>query len=1150
MKSFYSILLFLGLPLWLSAQTTGQNYIIATIPFQPVTDPTALVDANSNPNSNSTIQYFDGLGRPVETVQKALSSKDGTTWVDLVNMTQYDAFGREYKHLLPAPATGNTGAFVDSTGFAGLSSTQYAGEKPYSTTEFEPSPLNRVTGQYGAGKDWYDASKKVNTAYQANDANEVVYFSVENDQLKRNGNYDSGTLYKTVVTDEDGKPSTEYKDKQGQVVLKRSEEGGQHVDTYFVYNDLGKLSYVIPPKAVDEMTSDLGDDNAIIKQYCYLYKYDERGNNIQKRLPGCDYIYMVYDKAYRLVLSQDGNQRTKKQQDKKQWTATKYDALGRVIFTGTTYVDSTKTVQSLNTDYSTQLITENYTVGTGYSNQFFADASPLTINYYDGYDFINLLSVDADKSTLPFVALDGYDSQFSSAKGLLTGNRIYHLDDPAKFEATALYYDKYGRVVQSRASNHLGGYDLVYNALDFLSKPTKTYKTHGINGTTASITELYAYTYDKAQRLTVTMYSLNGGSSVILASNTYDELGRLVTKKRHTSADTETYAYNIRNWFTTINSGGFTESLYYNANPLNSNACFNGNISYSTWTYNGATKGYLYDYDGLNRLLSASFKEESSGLGDDSFNENFTYDKMGNILTLKRKKNYIPIDDLVFHYSNNEKSNQLQYVDDGGITQGQYLIKEYQNKSNTQAEFEYDANGNMKKDLDRDIATIQYNMLNLPDVVQFKNGNQIKNSYNAGGQKLGTEYFTWRPGANAPVVNIGDVLSISYSQGAIDQNGTAYIGNIEYNTQNGNSSLTALNRIHNTEGYVENISSPNYYYYRKDHLGNNREVWLANTNSTVQKTQYYPSGLPWATTWDDNLSTQPYKYNAKEFVEMHGYDTYDYGWRGYYPALGSFTTVDPLAEKYPNISSYVYCVNNPVKYIDPDGRDWFQNEKTGSVYYNTKMRKDDIGKGGMKGDGWKWMGANEMFNTDGAQCGKSDLSLVAKNGGKIAGDNYDVNGNPTTLSGEMMLNGGGSAEKFMSNLGYQKQPIEVVEYTKENTIRSYGPGAKGINWTYGDKIQINEKFQYLPDDYEEITRSNMGPFLFTYNPITGSERVERKNVKYSDNVFLQSAQGIVDFISAMNGTHKDFNKSQVYDFYKPYTGGVNLLNKYLKNGKK
>jgi len=482
-----------------------------------------------------------------------------------------------------------------------------------------------------------------------------------------------------------------------------------------------------------------------------------------------------------------------------------------------------------------------------------------------------------------------------------------------------MYYDKYGRVVQTRATNHLGGYDLVYNELKFTGAPIRNLKTHSINGTTPSITELYTYDYNKAQQPTTTTYSLNGGSAITFASNSYDELGRLTSKTRHSNTDTESYAYNIRNWLTNITSGSFQENLYYNTNPLSSNVTFNGNISYSTWTYNGAAKGYLYSYDGLNRLLSSSFKQGSSGLGDGSFDETFTYDKMGNILTLARKKNNTLIDDLAYHYSNNEKSNQLQYVNDGGITQNQYLVKEYQNKSDTLVEFAYDANGNMIKDLDREIYTIKYNVLNLPDVVQFKNGNQIKNTYNAGGQKLGTEYFTWLPGANAPVVNTGDVLNLSYLQNSVDQNGTVYIGNIEYNTQNGNSALTTLSRIYNTEGYVENTNNPQYYYYRKDHLGNNCEVWLANTDSTVQRTQYYTSGLPMTYNDGDNPGQQRMKYNGKEFDEMHGVDVTNLGSRGLHNAKGRFDTMDRFAEKYPWQSPYVFAGNNPVSHVDVNG---------------------------------------------------------------------------------------------------------------------------------------------------------------------------------------------------------------------------------------
>ncbi len=112
-----------------------------------------------------------------------------------------------------------------------------------------------------------------------------------------------------------------------------------------------------------------------------------------------------------------------------------------------------------------------------------------------------------------------------------------------------------------------------------------------------------------------------------------------------------------------------------------------------------------------------------------------------------------------------------------------------------------------------------------------------------------------------------------------------------------------------------------YHYYRRDHLGNNREVWQTdgNTVATIQRTQYYPSGLPWAE--GEGASEQPYKYNDKEFIEMHGYDTYDYGARGMFPSIMRFTTMDPLAEKYYSISPYAYCLNNPVRFIDPDGRD-------------------------------------------------------------------------------------------------------------------------------------------------------------------------------------------------------------------------------------
>ena len=157
----------------------------------------------------------------------------------------------------------------------------------------------------------------------------------------------------------------------------------------------------------------------------------------------------------------------------------------------------------------------------------------------------------------------------------------------------------------------------------------------------------------------------------------------------------------------------------------------------------------------------------------------------------------------------------------------------------------------------------------------------------------------------------------------ITQDGIAFIGNFEYKTLNVDVELTTLSRIYNDEGYVENPANPQYYYFRHDHLGDNREVWCANTNTVAQRTQYYPSGLPWA--YDrtlDHPDLQHRKYNGKEFIEMHGYDTYDIVWRQYYPAIGRFQTPDPEIEDAYAESPYSMCDNNMVNRTDPDGRFW------------------------------------------------------------------------------------------------------------------------------------------------------------------------------------------------------------------------------------
>jgi RHS repeat-associated protein len=141
---------------------------------------------------------------------------------------------------------------------------------------------------------------------------------------------------------------------------------------------------------------------------------------------------------------------------------------------------------------------------------------------------------------------------------------------------------------------------------------------------------------------------------------------------------------------------------------------------------------------------------------------------------------------------------------------------------------------------------------------------------------------------------------------------TDYCENVIY--ENG-----AVSKILTEEAYITLAgTTPTYHYYLKDHQGNSRVV-INQAGTVLQVNHYYPfGGLMGESTTG---GVQPYKYNGKELDRMHGLDLFDYEARHYDAAIGRWWTVDPLAEKYCGISSYAYCANNPVKYIDPDGRD-------------------------------------------------------------------------------------------------------------------------------------------------------------------------------------------------------------------------------------
>jgi len=648
---------------------------------------------------------------------------------------------------------------------------------------------------------------------------------------------------------------------------------------------------------------------------------------------------MSYDTADRLVATQNGTQYAEKK-----WIINRYDKFNRLVYSFIT-ISTQKIINTIlksstvNEVYNGNAATGGYTLMGGTLTELGIN-SLLTVNYYDDYSFLNSMS-DPQKTILTCTTLSGYTPPAATptapayAKTLLTGSRVYHLDDPTKYEVTAFYYDKYGRTVQTRATNHLEGYDIAYNELDFTGKPTKTYKTHAIHGESATITELYTYSYyDNDQRLKTTTYSLNGATPVILAVNSYDQLGRLTGKLRHNNAETTHYGYNVRSWITSINNSSWKEQIYYQDDPTH--PLYNGNIARSDWTYSRRpNRGYRYTYDGLNRLTRADYGE-CSGLSQKQhlYDEYFGYDKMGNITSIQRFC-YSLIDNLTLTY----KGNQLQKGDDTSGPHSGYNSTEYTDYStNVASDYVYDANGNMTQNLDKDIVAIRYNVLNLPDIIQFKNGNQVINMYNANGQKLRTKYYTAISSVVNPVIVPVGIIHAPYSTSDATLLLDDYLGSTLY--EKGTAEDAAhhpLTKVLTPEGYVDyNTPGQPNCYFRKDHLGSIREVdtYLGSDRKVVQKTQYYPSGTPFEENF--GAGVQPYKFTGKEMITMHGLNWQDFGARWLDNVRMQFTSMDPLAEKYYSISPYAYCAGNPVNRIDPDGMTWDDQKAADELVKNVQ----------------------------------------------------------------------------------------------------------------------------------------------------------------------------------------------------------------------
>jgi RHS repeat-associated protein len=184
--------------------------------------------------------------------------------------------------------------------------------------------------------------------------------------------------------------------------------------------------------------------------------------------------------------------------------------------------------------------------------------------------------------------------------------------------------------------------------------------------------------------------------------------------------------------------------------------------------------------------------------------------------------------------------------------------------------------------------------------------------------------------------------------------------------------------------------------------------------------------MPQETTHPAHINPLPQQYNVTALGLDFGYIYF--GARYYDPELSVWLSVDPLSDEYPSTSPYMYVLGNPVIFIDPNGmnHDWFENELTGDVYYNSSYGENDVGKAGMEGEGWKHMGENGMF--DDGKNGQTDKAVLHNNG---VTPNYIPNGDGSFTAEASMS--GVQAKNFMGGMGYDFKPKTANVHVKTST---------------------------------------------------------------------------------------------------------------------
>lgn len=836
-------------------------------------------------------QYYDGFGRPTQkVVEDALSVKD------IVQLQEYDVSGRPWRTWLPISRSGNTGRLVEGRDtIAIVARSQYNDYRPYQETLYDNSPLNRESSVIGPGQEWFSGNH-INSirTFSNSTSGPLSYrgFTIINASgyqilLRTNAAAESSMKVMQYV-DEDNRTVLDFFNEFGQKVLSRQllqGAGNDYLDTHYIYDWKGRLQAVLPPKL-----SALLDNSG--QQYWNI--------TTSQFIVNMAFMY-AYDGRDRLITRKlpesaieyfiyDKNDRLVYSQDgalreSGQWHVHLKDLLWRDCFSGT--VSATLNPYSNSLSQISVFCLPSWVSGVwgSYWYSVFGVSLPSTFSPERiwYYDNYNYLTAN-----------QGFG--FNSGEGNESGYETLYTKS-----SIGLTTGELNRVYQEGSNVTLLPKAMYYDWKGRLALEKEKTLLNDVE-----IQQRYGYGFrDEVLRKRTRYIKTNGWNIAETYRYTYDLMGKRLNTYFALNNSPEVLlsqvSYDPYGRMVSQAQGGHTSSYTYNirswlteiSNPyflqrmqyqdVGSASQWGGNIAKMSWSAGPSATLNYYQY--TYDGVSRLSSALYNGSVDSLNSRSYSYDLNSNITSVAMGQNTVS-----FALSGNRLSNGT-YDSKGRLT------------SNATAE---------------SVTSVTYNPLDLPEQIVLPGNKRVKNIFLADGAKL-----------QSRLCSPGDTLT------------KGYVGNLILHNGQPHTLLTE-------NGYIDLADqTPQYRYFVKDHLGNNRVV-TDSLGNVLQRNDYDPYGNALASSSE----VTPYQYGGKEKIWTATLDWYDYCARYYQPILGRFTTIDPMSEKYYSISPYAYCAGNPVNLVDRDGKDFRKRRQMNTIvisanYYATGREAYNSAKQGV-----------------------------------------------------------------------------------------------------------------------------------------------------------------------------------------------------------